>query len=113
MEIISFLEHTSFSSQKAQIQKMYETPFSKEIRICMAKGNVMQEHTAPGVITIFLISGKIQIDSLQESVELNSGDMVYFDAKVPHSLEVFEESVIRLTLSKNDSEQRVFSLVNG
>lgn len=113
MNIISFLQDTSFNDKKVQITKMYETPFSKEIRICMAKGNVMKEHTAPGAITIFLIKGQVRIDSLEENVELKSGDMIYFDSKVPHSLEALQESVIRLTLSKNDSEQRVFSLVNG
>jgi quercetin dioxygenase-like cupin family protein len=113
MKKISFLEEISFNSQKVEIKKMGETAFSKEIRICMAKDNVMQEHTAPGAITILLINGKVQIASLQESVELTTGDMVYFDAKIPHSLKAFEDSIIRPTLSKNDSVQRVFSLVNG
>ena len=45
--------------------------------------------------------------------ELLSGDMIYFDANVPHSLEAYEESVIRLTLSKNDSAKRVFSLAGA
>ena len=112
MEIIAFLKDTRFS-EKVQIDKMVETPFSKEIRICMAVGNIMHEHTAPGAITILVLKGRVRIDSLQKSVELKSGDMIYFDAKVPHSLEAYEESVIRLTLSKNDSAKRVFSLVNG
>ena len=112
MDVTSFLKNTRFA-EKVQIDKMFETPFSKEIRICMAPGNIMQEHTAPGAITILVLKGRVRIDSLNESVELLNGDMLYFDAKVPHSLEAFEESVIRLTLSKNDSEKRVFSLVGG
>lgn len=80
MEIMTFLKDTRFG-EKVQIDKMFETPFSKEIRICMA--------------------------------ELLSGDMIYFDANVPHSLEAYEESVIRLTLSKNDSAKRVFSLAGA
>lgn len=109
MQTTAFLKDTRFG-EKVQIDKMFETPFSKEIRICMAEGNTMQEHTAPGAITILVLKGKVRIDSLEESRELESGDMVYFDAKVPHSLEALQESVIRLTLSKNDSEKRVFSL---
>lgn len=109
MQTTAFLKDTRFG-EKVQIDKMFETPFSKEIRICMAEGNTMQEHTAPGAITILVLKGKVRIDSLEESTELENGDMVYFDAKVPHSLEALQESVIRLTLSKNDSEKRVFSL---
>ncbi|QOP41479.1 cupin domain-containing protein [Sulfurimonas marina] len=112
MDIVSFL-NVSTSEKKVQIDKLSETSFSKEIRICMAKDSVMQEHTAPDAITILIIKGRVRIDSLEESKELNNGDMVYFNAKVPHSLEALEDSVIRLTLSKHDSEQRVFSLVEN
>jgi quercetin dioxygenase-like cupin family protein len=89
---------------------MVETAFSKEIRICMAAGNIMREHKAPGAITIMVITGQVRIESLQESIELKNAEMLSFDANVLHSLEALEESVVRLTLSKNDSEKRVFSL---
>ena len=112
MDTIAFLKDTRFG-EKVQIDKMFETPFSKEIRICMAKGNTMKEHTAPGAITILVLEGTVRINSLQESAELKSGDMVYFDAKIPHSLIALDKSVVRLTLSKNDSEQRVFSLATS
>jgi quercetin dioxygenase-like cupin family protein len=109
MEKSSFLENLRFGD-KVQIDKMVETPFSKEIRICMAGGNVMKEHTAPGAITILVLKGRVTITSMGEHAELENGEMVCFDANVPHSLEAHEESVIRLTLSKNDSVKRVFSL---
>ena len=112
MDTMTFLKDTRFC-EKVQIDKMFETPFSKEIRICMAEGNTMREHTAPGAITIMVLKGRVRIDSLEESAELLSGDMIYFDANVPHSLEAYEESVIRLTLSKNDSAKRVFSLAGA
>ncbi len=110
MEKVAFLENPRFGD-KVQIDKILETPFSKEIRICMAEGNVMKEHTAPGAITIMLVKGRVTITSINDSVNLGSGEMVYFDANVPHSLEAHEQSIIRLTLSKNDSVNRVISLV--
>lgn len=112
MDTVAFLKDTHFG-EKVEIKKMFETPFSKEIRICMAVGNSMKEHTAPEAITILILQGRVRIDSMQESVELTCGDMVCFDAKVPHSLEALEQSVVRLTLSKNDSAKRVFSLADS
>jgi quercetin dioxygenase-like cupin family protein len=109
MQQAAFLEKTRFGD-KVQIDKMMETPFSKEIRICMAKGNVMKEHSAPGAITIMVLNGCVSITSMDATVELTDGGMVCFDANVPHSLEANEKSVLRLTLSKNDSIQRVISL---
>lgn len=110
MESISFLENKHFDS-KPQITMMFETPSSKEIRICMAEGNVMHEHTAPGAIMIMVIEGSVSISSLDKSITLNAGDMIGFEEKVPHSLEAHAESVIRLSLSKNDTFKRVIGVL--
>jgi quercetin dioxygenase-like cupin family protein len=110
MESISFLENKHFDN-KPQITMMFETPASKEIRICMAEGNVMREHTAPGAIMIMVLDGSVSISSLEESVILNTGDMIGFEAKVPHSLEAHVESVIHLSLSKNDTLKRVVGVL--
>jgi quercetin dioxygenase-like cupin family protein len=110
MERVAFLEGVHYA-QKPQIDMMAETPFSKEIRICMAPGNIMSEHTAPGAITIMVLHGCVAVASETHRLELCSGEMVAFEANVPHSLEAVEHSVVRLTLSKNDSVKRVISLV--
>lgn len=112
MQRVSFLSDLHFDS-KPQIKVMMELPSSKEIRICMQKGNTMKEHTAPGGITIMVIKGYVLITSEGKEITLNDGDMVYFGAKVPHSLDAREESVVRLILSKNDSASRVQNLVGG
>ena len=106
MEMVSFLDHISFG-EKIQIDSLAKTPFGKEIRICMPSGSVMKEHSAPEAITIMVLQGKVTITSLENVQSLNAGDMICFEAKVLHSLHADENSVIRLTLSKNDSEQRI------
>lgn len=110
MTKIAFFENIHFDTAP-QITKMLETPTSKEIRICMAKGNIMQEHTAPGAITIMVLQGKVTIGSDYKNITLQDGEMIYFDAKTPHSLEAIEQSILRLVLSKNDTVQRVQNLV--
>lgn len=110
MKRVSFLRDLKFGD-KPQISVMMETPSSKEIRICMKEGNIMQEHTAPGAITIMLLRGKLLLTSNSKDEILEDGDIVYFDAKVPHSLEALDECVVRLILSKNDTASRVQKLV--
>lgn len=110
MEYISFLENKRFGA-KPQIEMMFETAISKEIRICMGAGNIMREHSAPGAITIMVLEGRVFITSLGDEIECVGGSMVYFEAKVPHSLQAHEESVIRLSLSKQDSIHRVWSVL--
>jgi quercetin dioxygenase-like cupin family protein len=108
--MISFLTNKRFDS-KPQIDKMLETPSSKEIRICMASGNVMREHTAPGAIMIMVLEGSVSISSLENNTFLKAGDMIFFEAQIPHSLEAHIDSVIRLSLSKNDTLKRVIGVL--
>jgi quercetin dioxygenase-like cupin family protein len=110
MTKVAFFENLYFDATP-QITKMLETPNSKEIRICMAKGNIMKEHTAPGAITIMVLRGEVTIGSNDKNITLQDGEMIYFDAKIPHSLEAIEQNILRLVLSKNDTVQRVQNLV--
>lgn len=109
MKQVSFLKEPRFAD-KPQIDLMMENENGKEIRICMQKGNVMAEHTAPGAIVIMVLSGVVDIGSAEGDVRLGAGEAVYFSARAPHSLRAQEDSVVRLSLSKIDSVERVESL---
>ncbi len=108
--IFSFLKDTDFTSG-LKVEKMLETNASKEIRICMPQESTMKEHSAPGEITIMVLEGEVKIDSNKQSVTLKNGELVYFEARAPHSLHALKDSVIRLVLSKNDDIKRVESLI--
>lgn len=108
--MISFLANTRFAN-KPQIDLMLETSTSKEIRICMDQGNLMHEHTAPGAITIMVLEGAVVIASDERRFILHQGDMLFFDANVPHSLEALARSVVRLSLAKHDTIERVNQLL--
>ncbi|MDD3591670.1 MAG: cupin domain-containing protein [Sulfurovum sp.] len=110
MQKISFMDKLSYSD-KPVITLMGETSHSKEIRICMAKGNIMKEHTAPGAITIMLIEGKLLLESLGEEMVLEEGEMVCFEPRIPHSLQAMEACIIRLTLAKHDSVDRIKKVI--
>jgi len=110
MQLFKLSEATEFS-QKPKIRLLTQTPFSKEIQICLGKGAFMKEHKAPGAITIELFSGKIELGSLEESVLMHAGDIAVFDANVMHSLLAKEDSIVRLSLSLNDSIKRVENLI--
>lgn len=110
MKVIHF-KSADTSHQNVVIEKVAQTPFSKEICISMAKGGVMREHTAPRPITIMVLNGVVEIASGVESDVLYTGDMVVFEAHVAHSLEAIESSVIRLSLSNEDKFERVMSVL--
>ena len=110
MHIIKLNEDVTFGD-KPIITPMGESGFCKEIRIALAKGVQMKEHSAPAAIAIELFSGVMELQSGSETQVMQAGDIALFDAKVPHSLHALEDAIVRLSLSKSDSIQRVQNLV--
>ena len=89
------------------IAKLFDGPHSKEIRINLEKGAEMKEHKAPGAIMVQVLSdGK-------DSTTMNALDMVTLDPNIPHALIALENSIVRLSLSKNDDISRVFKVLRS
>ncbi|MFL1706062.1 cupin domain-containing protein [Campylobacter sp. MOP7] len=96
-----------------KVVKLFEGSGSKEIRINLQKGHEMKEHQAPGAIMVQVLSGKIEFSVGSDVQILNSLDMIALDANIPHALNALEDSIVRLSLSKNDDVSRVFKVLNG
>lgn len=96
-----------------KVVKLFEGSGSKEIRINLQKGSMMKEHQAPGAIMVQVLSGKIEFSVGSDVEILNELDMVTLEANVPHALNALEDSIVRLSLSKNDDVSRVFKVLNA
>ena len=107
METANLNDNLAFDDDKIRITSVLETGSSKEIRIALKAGQEMREHNAPRPIVVELFRGKVDFFVHGEKLELEEGALVALAAKVPHSLLALEDSVVRLTLHKADSVQRV------
>lgn len=107
MATAKFLSDIQWNDTKPAIQLMLETSATKEIRIAMKKDQVMKEHKAPFPITVQILQGKILFGVEGSSHEMKTGDIIGLEANVPHDLTASDESIIRLSLSKNDTLKRV------
>lgn len=107
MSTIKFLDNISFKDEGVAITVFENNDITKEIRICFKKDQIMKEHKAPYPISVMTIKGSIEFGVEDKSVTLNTGDVINLDANVVHELKALEESIVRLTLSKNDSIKRV------
>lgn len=111
MKTASLLLNIEHGDKKPSIQKLMETPFSKEIRIVFKEGQVMKEHTAPAPIVVEIFEGSIDFGVNGNVLQLTKGDLITLDAKVAHDLKATSDAIVRLTLSKSDSASRVFSVI--
>lgn len=107
MKYASFDPKEGFDPDKVKTQLILETPFSKEIQILMKEGQLMKSHKAPFPIIVHLLRGSIDFGLENETQRLATGDILSLDANIPHDLKALEDSVVRLSLSKEDKANRV------
>ncbi len=105
--IASLVDSLEYKGDKPTIKLLLDTEFTKEIRIVFKKDHIMKEHTAPLPIVVEIFEGSIDFGVEGEVLKLKKGDLITLGAKIPHDLKATEDSIVRLTLSKNDQLNRV------
>lgn len=112
MNTASFFSDLIFNDEKVVINALLDSSFGKEIRIAFQKDQVMKEHKTPFPITVMTLKGSIEFSIDNENVILNSGDVIAVEGGILHELKAREESVVRLSLHKGDSVERVMEILN-
>ncbi len=107
MKINNLYQDLNYNEEKVAISVLFETETTKEIRILFKQGQVMKKHQTPYPITVEIVEGAIDFGVNDELFHLKKGDLVALDGGVPHDLNAQIDSIVRLTLSKQDSVQRV------
>lgn len=100
-----------FEPKAVKIEPKAENESTKEIQITMAKDSIMKEHKAPFSIFVQVLSGNIEFEVQEQKFDMQTLDMIGLDANVPHSLKAKQDSIIRLSLAKNDSVSRVSAVL--
>ena len=103
----SFFTDLEFSDKSVVITPMLDSNFGKEIRIAFQEGQVMKEHKTKFPITVMTLRGSIEFGVGKEMFILNEGDVIALEGDVMHELKATQESVVRLSLHKSDSVDRV------
>ena len=112
MNKVSFNDAIEFDENRVKTKVIVETSFSKEIRILLKNGQMMKEHKTAHPIIIHVIEGCIDLGINGENLFMKVGDIIHLESNVPHDLKANEDSVVRLTLSKLDSVERVNELLD-
>lgn len=113
MKTASIYNELVFNENKPVIKVLFETSFTKEIRIAMQQGTAMKKHQTSFPIVVEIVDGKIDFGVNGEILNLKKGDLIALDGGVPHDLKAIENSIVRLTLTKYDESDRVKNVLKS
>ena len=69
------------------------------VLVSLQAGARLEEHHAPGRITIHALSGHLTVRVAAQAIELPAGQLVTIARSVPHDVEAREESAFLLTIA--------------
>ncbi len=111
MNYSNILKDLNYKEDKVAITILFETETTKEIRILFKKGQFMKKHQTKFPITVEIVDGAIDFGVENKTHNLVKGDLVALEGGIPHDLLAVKKSIVRLTLSKLDSVERVKNVV--
>ena len=107
MKKASLTENLEYNDKGPAVLVLMETETSKEIRMAIKTGQGLKEHKTPFPIAVEVFEGAIDFGVNGKNQHLKKGDLIALEGNVPHDLKAKENSIVRLTLTKSDSAQRV------
>ena len=69
------------------------------VLLAMRAGDRLEEHSAPGPISLIVREGRIRFTSEGEAIEVGPETVLTCDAKVRHSVEALSDAVCLLTVA--------------
>ena len=112
MKIGSFKEKSGEQEIKIRPKLVLESSFSKEIQIVLKQGQKMKEHQTPFPIIVHLLEGEIDFGVNGKNYSLNKDSIIALEGAVPHDLRAKKDSIIRLTISKFDTYERIENVID-
>lgn len=109
----SFDTDLEFDETRVKTKVILETSFSKEIRILLKAGQVMKEHKSAFPITIHILQGIVDIGVQGETARMIAGDILALEGTILHDLKAIENSIVRLTISKQDTIKRLDDVIHA
>ena len=112
MHYTNILKNLNYNDDKVSVSILFETETTKEIRILFKSGQIMKKHQTSFPITVTMIKGELDFGVKDTVHNLVKGDIIALNGGVTHDLKAKTDCIVRLTLSKLDSVNRVKDVTN-
>jgi quercetin dioxygenase-like cupin family protein len=77
------------------------------ILLVIKEGDRLEEHSAPGPVTLSVHEGRIRFSAADENIEAEAGTLLACDAGVRHSVEALGEAVCLLNVATGNERREL------
>jgi len=89
----------SWRQSMRNAKTLVKEPDFRIVLIVMRQGGRMEEHRAPGRLSIQTLTGHVRLQVLDQTIDLPAGHVLVLDSDVAHDVEALDESAFLLTIA--------------
>lgn len=99
-EFIRQIKHEpAWEKSDRNAMAIYKTEGMRIVLIALHEDAIMEKHTANGIISLQVLEGEINFNSVDQSISVKKGEMIALHKGIPHSVAAVKESVFLLTIA--------------
>ena len=98
-DVISEFPPDPNSAARHRAEILVKTDTLRVVLVTMLSGGTMHEHTAPGPITIHVLSGSVNVSVEGQGRVLGAGELIALAPGVEHAVEGVEDGAFLLTIA--------------
>lgn len=95
-------QEPTWTSNDRNALTLFKSDTLRLVLTALHAGATMKTHTAPGVISVQVLEGRLAFDTAQQSTALAAGQLLVLQAGIPHSVMALEEAVFLLSLAAGE-----------
>lgn len=92
-------QEPAWASSDRNALTLFKSDSLRLVLLALHAGATLKTHTAQGVISLQVLSGRLIFGTATETVELGAGQLLTLQAGVPHHVAALEETSFLLTLA--------------
>jgi quercetin dioxygenase-like cupin family protein len=86
---------------------LVKTPRLRQVPSALRAGARLEEHTAPGPLSVLLLDGELRFEAGAEGVQLQPGGLLSLPSERPHRVEALRDSTFLLTIEMEEPHSGV------
>ncbi len=102
-EVAQLHDEATWQHGDRNAKTLVKEPAFRLVLIALRAGSRMEEHQAPGRISIQTLTGRLRLHAAGTDLELPAGQLVSLERDLPHSVEALTESAFLLTIARQET----------